>query len=84
MLIQAIPVGHFFSEHGEIFYTNIDEDKPGETKVTKEKKEQKENITVHFASLEDEGQLSFFVHRDAARLPSPYVESLIHPPDAVC
>lgn len=44
MLLQAIPVLHFFSSQKEIFYALIDEEKPGE-KVSPEKKAAKEFLS---------------------------------------
>src|SRR5215203_2037609 len=44
MLLQAIPVLHFFSSQKEVFYTYIDEEKPDE-KSAKEKKDGKEYLS---------------------------------------
>jgi hypothetical protein len=84
MLLQAIPVLHFFSERSEIFYAYIDEDKPGETKIAKEKKELKDGFPFLSIDAEVETEVSHFVCRSTFSLPSPFVESLIRPPDTAC
>jgi hypothetical protein len=84
LLLQAIPVFHFFSERSEIFYTSLDEDKPEETKVEKAKKEIKAQL---FGSPAPAGLIyttHYFTQSNEGLLPSPYVESLIRPPDAAC
>lgn len=79
MLLQAIPVLHFFSSQEEIFYAYIDEEKPDEK--SKEKKESKEfllptsfsptvqTIKTHFSPGID----SYYV--------TPILEFLTPPPD---
>ncbi|HVG15959.1 MAG TPA: hypothetical protein VM935_13390 [Chitinophagaceae bacterium] len=44
LMLQAIPILHFFSSKGEVFYTNIDEEKPGE--IAKEKMQGKEYLSM--------------------------------------
>ena len=44
LMLQAIPVLHFFSSKGEVFYTSIDEEKPGEN--AKEKMAGKEYLSM--------------------------------------
>ena len=83
MLLQAIPVLHFFTEKPEIFYTSIDEEKPSE-----KNKEMKEDI------VKDKAFLSFYAtspvdlitvvlfQNYATQLPSsPHLEMLTPPPD---
>jgi|GEM_PF-2186247 len=43
LFVQAIPVGQFFSDSDQVFYTYVDEDKPDTGKL-KEKKELKEYL----------------------------------------
>lgn len=84
LLLQAIPVFHFFTERSGIFYTSLDEDKPNETKVEKEKKEIKVYASIQSATSGSACTINYFVENKDGYLPSPYVESLIHPPDAAC
>jgi hypothetical protein len=82
MLLQAIPVLHFFSSQKEVFYTYVDEDKPEETKVVKNKTEAK--------ALSSLPTIITFVDRQPLkhaallkqRLPSPYIAAHLQPPDA--
>lgn len=81
MMLQAIPVLHFFSSHKEVFYAYIDEEKPDHK--SKVKKEVKEYLTQSlFPAFEKEMKTSFppiVLHRYS----SPFLEYLTPPPDAV-
>jgi len=78
MLLQAIPVLHFFSSNKAIFYTYIDEEKPND----KIKKEGKEFLSIAtnpaFETKSEKEFLPFLVNQ----YPSPLLESLTPPPDA--
>lgn len=81
MLLQAIPVLHFFAEKKAVFYTYVDEEKPEQKfKFGKEDFDQDVNTTVH-PFLEDEAILLFspFIQKHHA---SPLLEFLTPPPDA--
>ncbi len=81
MLLQAIPVLHFFSERN--FYVYIDEDKPEETKL-KEKKDAKECITLFASFSSDDPSLKTFSENSSPSLPSPYLDSFTPPPNITC
>ena len=78
LLLQAIPVLHFFSAQKEIFYVYIDEEKPGDAKELKEGKE-------YLAVADNAGSFCqgektyppFFLNRHS----SPLLENLTPPPD---
>lgn len=78
MLLQAIPVLHFFSSNKAIFYAYIDEEKPDD----KIKKEGKEYLTVSVAAtFETKSKKEFFPFL-VNHYSSPLLESLTRPPDA--
>ena len=82
LLIQAIPVLHFFSPETN-FYAYVDEDKPGETKP-KAKQDAKEFISylqvyeVVSSSLQTFESLSIYLPA------SPFLESFTPPPNTTC
>ena len=80
MLLQAIPVGHFFSGQPEVFYVYIDEEKPGEK--SKEKTDSKESEFCVF----DLGTMLSGIHIFHPAPPSfyspPYLEAATQPPNA--
>jgi hypothetical protein len=80
LLLQAIPVLHFFSEHN--FYAYVDEDKPEETKL--KKKDGKECLTVALTFSSSETLLKLLPANILLALPAPYLESFTPPPNATC
>jgi hypothetical protein len=81
LMLQAIPVLHFFSTRGEVFYTSIDEEKSGED--LKEKKAGKE-----FLSVEMDVTIYFPVNTSYYPVinnsyASPSLALLTPPPDAL-
>ncbi len=80
MLLQAIPVLHFFSSRAEVFYAYIDEEKPDEK--SKVKKEVKEilTLTIDLTILPSNKQI--FNPRTESIYSSPLLEFLTPPPDA--
>ena len=80
LLLQAIPVLHFFSERN--FYVYVDEDKPEETKL--KKKEIKEYVsgtsTLSFSVV----VLNQVPEISLLALPAPYLESFTPPPNITC
>lgn len=80
MLLQAIPVLHFFSSQKEIFYVYIDEEKPDNN--SKEKKDGKEFLSLTTpAPLEEISQTGFpFLQEDLYKSPLP--EAITPPPNA--
>jgi hypothetical protein len=81
LLLQAIPVLHFFSERN--FYTYVDEDKPEETKL-KIKKEIRECVFTAQVFAFTEKLSNPFSHNSCLALPSPYLESFTPPPNSAC
>lgn len=85
LLVQAVPVLHFFSEKPEMFYTILDEEKPNEK--SKDVKDDKGD-DKYLSSLHDAYTLCICTSSDfqnhTAQLPfSPHLELLTPPPD-VC
>ena len=79
LLLQAIPVLHFFSFQKEVYYSYIDEEKPGDTKEIKDGKEYLQ-VTHHaLLSFEEENTYPPFFVIDTA---SPLLEYATPPPDA--
>ena len=78
-MLQAIPVLHFFSSKKAIFYSYIDEEKPGDTKEVKESKEYV-CITHSLTSFSEEEKTypPFFLNHHS----SPLLEQTTPPPDA--
>lgn len=81
MLLQAVPVLHFFSSQKAVFYSYVDEEKP-EQKSKAEGEEYNKHLTItpQFF-MEEEGSQPFspFIAR---QLSSPLLEALTPPPDA--
>jgi hypothetical protein len=83
MLLQAIPVLHFFTEKPEIFYTSIDEEKPSEkSKETKEDKQEYKALLSFYTTLSIELVAAICFQNYTSQLPSsPHLELLTPPPD---
>ncbi len=81
MLLQAIPVLHFFSSHKAIFYAYVDEEKP-EQKSKIEKTDQVCYLSVTENLFLEEESPSAFVLFAAAKPSSPLLEYTTPPPDA--
>ena len=81
MLLQAIPVLHFFSSHKAVFYSYVDEEKP-EQKSKIEKKDQAEFLSVTENLFREEENPASFVRFSAAKPTSPLLEYTTPPPDA--
>ena len=79
MLLQAIPVLHFFSSQKEVFYVNIDEEKPEEG--SKEKKESKEYLSLALGFLAPEINKTQFPSVTDKHYTFPLLEFLTPPPD---
>ena len=82
MLLQAIPVLHFFSSQKEVFYTYIDEEKPDE-KPAKEKKDGKEYISILVEAFTDQPSNTTYFSVAEDRYSSPTL-SLTTPPPDIC
>jgi hypothetical protein len=79
MLLQFIPVLHFFSSHKEIFFACIDEEKLDDS--SKEKKESKECLSIILSSQTKRTIRShFFLCTDSYYL-TPLLEFQTPPPD---
>lgn len=81
MLLQAIPVLHFFAEKKAVFYAYVDEEKPEQkSKVEKEDLQQFTIASAH-SFFEDDALLLFspFIQKHHS---SPFLEFLTPPPDA--
>jgi hypothetical protein len=82
MLVQAIPVLHFFTEKPEIFYAVLDEEKPSEKKETKGDKEQKKEFLSLSATSPVELMVPVHFQNHASQLPfSPHLKLPTPPPD---
>ena len=81
MLLQAIPVLHFFSTQPEVFYVYIDEEKPEEN--SKEKKHGKESLFVAFEMAVDDSFKTGFNTAAEKHYSAPIVELLTPPPNAL-
>ncbi len=81
MLLQAIPVLHFFSSHKAIFYTYVDEEKP-EQKSKVEKEDGKEYLTLTIKTFAEAESTRLFFHFLEKQPSSPLLEFLTPPPDA--
>ena len=79
MLLQAIPVLHFFSSQKEIFYTYIDEEKPDQK--SKEKKVCKEFISLAFFVLFEQTLHTQFSSTTVSYYAPPLLEFQTPPPD---
>jgi hypothetical protein len=80
MLLQAIPVLHFFSSQKEVFYTYIDEEKPVE-KLTKEKKDAKEYITLLVEAFVEQPANKTYSTAAERSYSSPILTLTTPPPD---
>jgi hypothetical protein len=78
MLLQAIPVLHFFSSQKEVFYVYIDEEKLEEKK---DSKESKELVTLLISSPTEQTIKTFFPSGTDTYYSSPLLEFLTPPPD---
>lgn len=80
MMLQAIPVLHFFSSQKEVFYVYIDEEKPEvKEKETKEGKE----LLSHFDALPPAKEVrTQFASYSVRNYSAPLLEFLTPPPDA--
>ena len=80
MLIQAIPVLHFFSSDGSIFYAYVEEEKPGGLKEIKDGKEYFSILQYPIVFFEiDKLNAHFLVDFHT----SPLLEYTTPPPDAI-
>jgi hypothetical protein len=80
MLLQAIPVLHFFSSQKEIFYALIDEEKPEEK--ANEKKEYRECVSLSSIVPPEEKDVHLFSLFAIHHYTSPLLELMTPPPDA--
>lgn len=83
MLLQAIPVLHFFTEKAEIFYTSIDEEKPSEKNKEIKGDIVKDKAFLSFYATSPIDLIPVFLFQNyATQLPSfPHLELLTPPPD---
>lgn len=83
MLLQAIPVLHFFSSQKAAFYTYIDEEKPEQKlKAGNENQDLAKECNVALHALQEEESRSFFADFIERSYPSPLLEFVAPPPDA--
>lgn len=81
MLLQAIPVLHFFMEKKEVFYSYVDEEEP-EHKSKVEKKIAKEYLSIADL-LDSSGETDCtYRHYTEDQPLSPSLEFLTPPPNA--
>ena len=78
MLLQAIPLLHFFSSQKEVFYVYIDEEKLEEKK---DSKESKELVTLPISSPAEQTFKTYFSPGTDSYYSSPQLEFLTPPPD---
>jgi hypothetical protein len=81
LLLQGIPVLHFFSSQPEVFYAYIDEDKPTEKKEVKDGKEVMECLSTHDYSLHQLTVSSSYIHSNEPLHLAPCLEAQSPPPD---
>ncbi|HEU4904058.1 MAG TPA: hypothetical protein VFT06_14730 [Flavisolibacter sp.] len=81
LLLQAIPVLHFFSSHKSVFYSYVDEEEPGQ-KSKVEKKELKECLSVVPDLPLAEEKAPFYLPLSEEAPSSPILEFLTPPPNA--
>jgi hypothetical protein len=79
MLLQAIPVLHFFSSHKAVFFALMDEEKP-EVK-SKATKDGKECLAIIITTLDEQAAEKHVVRHSPNSYPSPLLEFLTPPPD---
>lgn len=83
MLLQAIPVLHFFSSQKEVFYSYIDEEKPDD-KSAKEKKEKgKEYLSLEVGPPVELRIQTAYTSATDTNYASPVLASHTPPPDAI-
>lgn len=80
MLLQAIPVLHFFAEQKEIFYSYVDEEEPHKSKV--EKKAAKEFLSITLLTDGDTDTNRKYRHFKEDQPLSPSLDFLAPPPNA--
>ena len=78
MLLQAIPVLHFFASQKEIFYVYIDEEKP---EGAKEKKDGKEYLSLDLGTVFIEPAKKVYPLVITTRYSPPALGFLTPPPD---
>ncbi len=83
MLLQAIPVVHFFSAQPETFYIALDEEKPGEkTKELKEEKAEEKSLLFGRTNITASLFLSTsFLQFNLLIPPCPHIEMPVLPPN---
>ena len=81
LMLQAIPVLHFFSSQKAVFYSYVDEEKPDQKSKAEKEDYQKEACQVAYPFSDEEIRPLFlpFVEKQHS---SPYLEALTPPPDA--
>ena len=81
LLLQAIPVLHFFAEKKAVFYAYVDEEKPEQkSKAEKEVYHSQTDLLLYPPPEKELSRLfSLFVHKHHL---SPFLDSLTRPPDA--
>ena len=79
MLVQAIPVMHFFSSQKGVFYVYIDEEKPDGK--SKEKKDGKECLSAFYLPVSEQVITPMFRTGIDMQYAWPFLESLTPPPD---
>jgi uncharacterized protein YxeA len=76
MLLQAIPVLHFFSSQKEVFYVYIDEEKQDDSP-----KEKKESFSLSSFSAAEQTIKTHYSSGTETNYASPILEFLTPPPD---
>ena len=79
MLVQVIPLLHYFSSQNKVIYVHIDEEKHDDN--LKEKKEGKECLSLDLASSVKQPIKSQFFLSIGQYYASPLLEFLTPPPD---
>lgn len=79
MLVQAIPVMHFFSSQKGVFYVYIDEEKPDGK--SKEKKDGKECLSAFYLPVSEQVITPLFTTGIDSQYAWPFLDSLTPPPD---
>lgn len=85
MLLQAIPVLHFFMEKPEVFYTTIDEEKaPEKGKELKEKNDNDKAFLIAGTEsfFEKEGSPSYIIYKP--QIPATPNQEPLSPPPNIC
>lgn len=81
MLLQAIPVLHFFSSQKAVFYSYVDEEKPEQKSKVGKEDFNREVAIITQSFPEDESTYLFLPFVQKQHL-SPLLEFLTPPPDA--